>query len=537
MSDNYNNEYLDLADELMFFLLRNTNDGLKLKKAFSPINLYYGLKPGKNMNTDYHRHPTYTMGGVSSDASFGKCVFHEHKTCTICKANVNDREIFKTIINPMIRESIDLLMELDLPKLIKFIKSHLIYMNPSKRIIHDLMFVKIFINAGGYSRSNQGEDFKGLEEMLERNEKFRQSDLFDKSQNALGNQMYEFGRNVAVRLVSSGRYPNAQHFQRNLTKWLTSRSAGRTSITVTAEINGNVIKQTSTSKKTYAMMEGERVLDLSTVKEISMSFQEYFKTLNDDQLELLKRGDKGAISTMLLNTGTFKIGSRSVVAYRPVRPIYLVVLALHLAFACTIGPIVDEISYSEQYTENQNRRYLIGEDKYNGVIATQHMDGSLDVIAPAVMASANSNTLALKSDSSNFDQTSINETSNLFLRGVQRGFLDVGINRDEKYMYHENVGKNLIEIMDFLIKAINRRHYYVEYLNQALQYNIDYLSSGRLDTFYMNSVKNAIMHKNFILKILDKYKGIVDLSWMQVAGDDGIIIFNLDGNITSSQIK
>lgn len=535
--------YMGVNDELLMYLLKDVNGGLKLKKTFSPINLYFGLKPGKSMSDrNIHCHPTYVNEGVSFDSLSNKCSFNVQYDCTFCQSDNNDEIVYDVVSDKIVKEAVIELRTMGLIKLTNFIKDKLIYMVPSMQIIHDLMFIKTYVNSGGYSRGNQAKDFEPIQEMLERNEKFRKSDDFKKSQLILGSTIRSFGNSVVKRLLHSGAYPNASDFKKRINKWLTQRSAGKTSIEMSAIVGGKLMKMTSTSKRAWIMLLGKWGLDISDVIIESTSFAEYFKTLTDEERERLESGDTDAITKAIDMTGTFKIGSRSVAAYRAIRPIYMVVLTLHLAFAATIGPIVDEISRPPMVNETQgvkNNMYdlLMGDGTYGTTIATTQMDGSLDLIAIPVMASGSQGYIALLSDSSNFDQTSINELSNEFLRGVQMGMLEFGINLNEKYMYNDNVGMNLLEIIDFIIDASTRRHYVTEYNNQAMQFNVDYLASGRLDTFYANSIKNGLMHKAFILKIMDTYPNVFELTSVQVAGDDGYLVLRILKPLTKEIIN
>nr|WPV63645.1 MAG: RNA-dependent RNA polymerase [Jingmen bat reovirus 1] len=532
----FDESYMEIADLSMIEILEDVNaKGKKLKSAFNMFNLYYGMscKHPSNYNRfdqeinslridkndilmeDSHLHPKYPLFGLLDSYDLHDVAYQIKDDCTGCSITSADKGTFTIEVAESLKESINKMVEEGFTSIAKHSIKKLLCRRPSEKIINDVLFIRILMNSGGFAHTHKIMDFDQINDNFELNEKYMQPKNYVKTSHFMAEEMRNIGRRQTKRLINEGKYPTGVGFRNSIQKHVTSKSSGLPPIDVKVTIDGEIKKTKFNSKSAYIMLRGYEALDLSTV---NVSNEDFFNDVKKDITETkfkdqLTKQEENAIYR---EYGISKIGSRSTVAFRDVRAIFITPFTSHLAQAALIYPHIIETTHRPA---NKPRSIFINED-YGSCIATMYMDGSTDLIAPAVMASASGDYVSLLSDCSQWDQTFVSMDSMNFYKGVEEAFFEArAICENEIYMYNKSKGMSLMDIAEWFNDLQRKRLYVAEYAGELKVYNTNFMWSGRLDTFFLNCIQNQCCNRE-ISRRLKEENDMNGFGFLTIAGDD-----------------
>nr|QNS31039.1 putative RNA dependent RNA polymerase [Thrips tabaci associated reovirus 1] len=550
---NYEKEYLDVSFEFLINHFKDPHFSGKVKKVLNPVLLYFGHKvenktdkSGKKGDEHMfvHNHPIYTGFDLRIDRPINETVFYIHQDCNDCtttKTNASElKSIFK-MVHKEIYACADTLsgmnkdLKLYMPDLRDFVKKRLIPFRPNKGIIFDVVFLMMHYNASGYSRSNKIFDFRNtIEPMLEKNAKYRKSNDYQymKSQ---AKDMRREAKAMMIHSLEHNEMPDSVTWQSSIRKNLTSRSAGIGSVTINVDVidNGQPkhVKMTATSKLASQGVRGKEALQLDSVLPKVESMEEVIQRMDPEQRRRFYAREMS--EPELLRLGSISsIGSRSVGGGRPERPIYLQQLPLHLAQTAFMTPVVARSNTRVNSNTNLGSYFFNDSGEIGACVASLYMNGSLDLVAPAVMASATKNMICVQADCSNWDQNFLVDV----LKEVSLGYADGlreyeswfhkkdgEISRPMPYMYYKNEGRIPREIAEFYASNSVTQLYMAKANGERVLFPVDYMTSGRYDTFFGNTHQNAHIMREISAVVKAELK--LDLGFCQAAGDDVTFVF------------
>nr|APG79149.1 RNA-dependent RNA polymerase [Hubei reo-like virus 10] len=527
-------EYQEVYEEIFIFIISDVHyNGSKLKKILRAAYHYMGHDRNRDVSYE-HLHPKYSFHNYADSMLSSKYHFTSCGDCNSCNLERESSE-YNRDVRIDVESMYSDLDKLHLYKLKKFLKYRIMSRNCNIRLIEDITFIKCFIAAGGYAHSHQLTDFdNSLVSNLEKLKSFNS----DGEADWLVSAMYRKGYDMTI--LTFNQYPTGVQFKSNIERSLTSRSAGIGSFNAKFSYNDPSVNElqkhiqlTGTAKLAYSLFQGGKIFDLSN---------EIINPLNIHEVTPSNwYNDKGDILPEKLNSalrmsGISNIGSRSTTNFRAVRPIYINPLMVHLAMEAVIGPHIKATNHI--LNQNPTTAY-ISEKSTGSCIATLHIDGTSDFIAPAIMATSDDESLIASIDSSNWDQHFPSLLINEYYKGIIHALEFLGADSMEdnsNYMYLNGIGMNLRQLAEWLIKYQTERKYMASYGIQKHIYNVPFMTSGRLDTFYLNSVLNECIVEHLGVKVANLFKNKVVLSWSQVAGDDAIIVFNTYRHLASDEI-
>lgn len=547
----FRKEYIELNDELTLYMLNDVNArGKELKKIFSIFNLYYGMnckKPGNDtefkegdmlhaIHEDEHIHPSYPTQKFTHSWMLNDVAYVPVIDCSGCIVTNADRGVFTKEVRNELKMSIDTMSKKGLLMLKRHCINKLLYRRANPGIISDVIFVRMIINSGGYAHTHKILDFDQIDKNFELNEANMKEDKYFKTYNWLGKRMYEIGKRQTLRLIDQGKYHSDIEFKSKLPKYTTARNSGLPPIDVTIKMpenkpgykkdnnkpsmyqkrkDGAIRKAKFASKSAFLMLRGRDALDLNNVSKSNTNL------LRDIRNGSVKPTDNVRFTNEEINTicrtyGVSNIGSRSTTAFRDVRAIFNNATTAHFAQAALIYPHIEETTFRPV---EEPEGIFISRD-YGSVIATRYMDGTTDLVAPAVMSSASGDNVAVLSDCSQWDQTFNSADSIEFYRGVQSALHDrFNLFEDRSYMYEGPKGVNLYDLASWFNEYHGFRWFKAEYAGELKIYKTNFMWSGRLDTFFLNCVQNECYNKKIDEEIVNKLQ-VKGFKFLTIAGDD-----------------
>ncbi|AAB18743.1 RNA-dependent RNA polymerase [Rice dwarf virus] len=547
---------LDVNDEVLLHMLRTPNDGRQLKKAVTRLNHYYGLKfnpkttdCGVVNGMDFtHKHPITKTADFTSPVLPMTNSFNKAEICYGHNSKILNRAVFTDTVRGHIREDLKNVADLDLPKLYEHV-SKLVDMRVNYTIIYDLMFLRVMLNLGGYSRSNQITDFrKTIDEITKMNEGFLSGADPEKNIDTLNAWMAPTMEDCGYRLTKSilfgkfrkAKYPSDLEAKSNIDYYVTARSAGIGNLRISIETDKRKYKVRTTSKSAFVNAMGSGILDVNPVSNEPMMLTDYLLTQTPEtraNLEAAIDSGSKSDSELMRILGQNSIGSRSTTAWRPVRPIYINVLQAHLAQAFIIGPHINATVNQHEYQPTS--LWFTGDDLGVG-FATLYQSGTADIIVPAIEASSTGKALSVLADCSSWDQTYLTATMIPYYNGIKRALLEYQ-QADMRNFYMIDSGRTgvpgmkLSEIVDWFNSFQTKRIFNASYLKERHSFVVKYMWSGRLDTFFMNSVQNALITRRIAEEVSLRVSN-TGLSWFQVAGDDAIMVYDGSSISTTEQV-
>lgn len=534
---NFDSEYTDLMDELTLYMLYDVNErGKTLKRLFSIINLYYGMncKPPNSDNdfkayispdtiyNDRHIHPSYPTQTFVDSWMLQDVAYVPVVDCSMCLVTNADRGVFTKEVRDELKLSFDEMHKNGLDKLVKHCVDKLLYRRPHAGIISDLIFVRMIINSGGYAHTHKILDFDQIDKNYKLNELNMQKDTYTKTYEWLGNRMRRIGKAQTLRLIDASKYHSDIEFKNRLSRYTTARNSGLPPIDVSIHSirknksnHGHIKRAKFASKNAFLMLRGRDALDLLNVNKSDVNL------LTKVRANLIRPSHGAVYSNKEMNTicreyGISNIGSRSTTAFRDVRAIFNNATTAHFAQAALIHPHIEETTYKPTVKPGG---IFIGTD-YGSCIATQFMDGTTDLVAPAVMSSANGQNVSVLSDCSQWDQTFNSADSMEFYYGVQEAISErFSLFKDRAYMYQGSQGVNLHQLASWFNDYHRFRWFKAEYAGELKVYKTNFMWSGRLDTFFLNCVQNECYNKEIDSRIVRELR-IKGFKFLTIAGDD-----------------
>ncbi|BAF49639.1 putative RNA dependent RNA polymerase [Rice gall dwarf virus] len=550
--------YIDVNDEVLLYMLENPNGGRDLKKAVTRLNLYYGLRYNPKTTdslkiidgVDYHHeHPKYSDRSYDAPIIEPENHFSASEQCYEHNAKLLNQAVYSKTVKEYIDSDIKKVKDLNLPLLTKFTEK-LVDMRCNKSIIYDIVFMRTLLNMGGYSRSNQITDFKGtidditkmndeyLSDVSEGGKRAKMSEWMYPKMEACG---YGLTKSILNGQMVGVSYPSASESKAHIESYITPNSAGIGNLRFDVDVGGKMYKVRTTSKSAFVNALGTNIFNIDTISMEPMFLSEYLTHLNQDEKMLLydRRKNRQIQDIELMRLcGQNVIGSRSTTAWRPVRPIYINVIQAHLAQAFIIGPHINA-TVGRQRTPPKGL-WFTGEDVGIG-FATIYQNGTSDVISHAIEASASGRCLSVLADCSSWDQTFLTESIIPYYQGIKRAISEFGQADSENYYMYDNqrkdvVGMRLTETIDWFNEYQKKRIFNASYLGERYSFKVQYMWSGRLDTFFMNSVQNALITERIANQVSSSVAGSPSLVWFQVAGDDAIMVYNANSITSSDQV-
>nr|QHA33828.1 putative RdRp [Atrato Reo-like virus] len=538
----FKREYLDMHDELfMFFASDPFENGKKFKKAFTAINLYYGMdtkgSPAPHLCQE-HYHPWYNV--TENDITDRPPVFNAQSDCTgICMtvtADKLDRACYSRSVRDFISEGINDIDKLGLPNTKYFIQERLIAARYNEHIIRDLVAVRMAMGSLGYARSHKIADV--VDDIIS-NYQHNIDHAETKEYKAFGPQLCDrlrtVGKEQTLRLIREGKYPNSEHFHASISTYLTSKSSGAAPISVAYTLRdkktGKIrhMKQSLNSKAARAMFSGDSVFNLSSIRPKYKSIFEYYEQLPRREQERIF--EEGLSPSDVNEIGIYTIGSRATTATRAIRGIFVIPIQLHMAFCAIAKPHVDETSHPP---ESGNKSELfINDANYGAAILTQYQDGSLDAYAPFIQASASRRYIISAADASAWDQHCKFELMASWIAGIRDAFCETAAADKELYMHVGGDGINLVKICEEVIEFLRFGLFSLKYGDALRVVETNFMLSGLLVTFLLNSIINSEI--NYALNN-DMSADSTKILSMLIAGDDIGSILKLN-KIGSAEIE
>nr|UUV42402.1 MAG: putative RNA dependent RNA polymerase [Ilomantsi reovirus 4] len=541
-SHSFNDEHIDVLDEVLLFILSDPmNNGKSFKKAFTAINLYYGMDtkaPVSPKIGSIHLHPWYSL--IESDLARRPPTFNQQQDCGGQCMNAKtlrlDRACYSQSVREFVENGISSLSELGLHKVVDYIKLRLLPVRFNDGIINDLIVLRMSLGALGYSRSHKIADV--VDDIIanyKHNEDHLNDPEYIKLRPKLITRLRMVGYSQTERLILQGKYPDSQQFHASISSYLTSKSSGAAPITVSYSLRdkhtGKVkqMKQSLTSKAARAMFSGENVFDMTSIRPKFNGVMEYYESLsNEDQRRIMS---EGLNDTDVRAIGISSIGSRATTATRAIRGIFVIPVQLHMALCAVAKPHVDDTSRPPDSGNTQSP--WINPDNYGSSILTQFQDGSIDAYAPFIQASADRSYLISAADASAWDQHCKFELLAAWIEGIRDACKDKAITHNEYYMYSHGKGLTLSEICDEIIEFLRFGLFSISYGESVRVVKTNFMLSGLLVTFLLNSILNSEI--NYAMQEEFNSLSISTLS-MLIAGDDIGAILKVD-SVTSSRIE
>nr|UUV42394.1 MAG: putative RNA dependent RNA polymerase [Ilomantsi reovirus 1]UUV42395.1 MAG: putative RNA dependent RNA polymerase [Ilomantsi reovirus 1] len=523
---NFDDEYLTMYNELMIYFLQNPSEnGRKFKKAFTAVNLYYGMdvKYPLPHGVDFaHSHPWYEL--LESDLSRRPPAFNSQTDCIGgCmhgRSERLDRACYSREVRIYVETAVKDVAELGLTHTSEFIKRRLIASRYNDGIIKDLIAVRMSMGALGYARSHKIADVvDDIIENYEHNITHAETPEYKELGPKLRARLHAVGFNQTRRLLDEGKYPTSEHFHSSISSYLTSKSSGAAPITVSYTLKDKTtgitkqMRQSLTSKAARAMFSGENVFDISSIRPKFRNVIDYYNQLSTlDQIRIQK---EGLSDTDVKAIGISSIGSRATTGTRAIRGIFVIPIQLHMALCAVMKPHVDDTSKPPE--AGDTNAVWINEDNYGSSILTQFQDGSADAYAPFIQASSSRSFIISAADASAWDQHCKFDLMAAWIEGIRDAFRDFSPAHNEYYMYLHGNGLTLPEICDEIIEFLRFGLFSVTYGDSTRIVKTNFMLSGLLVTFLLNSIINAEI--NFaMLQDLDLMS--VRTISMLIAGDD-----------------
>ncbi|ASA47352.1 RdRp [Aedes camptorhynchus reo-like virus] len=530
----FNSEYINMYDEtLLFFLTDPFRNGKRFKKAFTAVNLYYGMDVKASVPTDVsdvHLHPWYSL--VDSDIQRKPPTFNQQTDCLGQCFNQSstrlDKACYSKSVRDFLEESFIEFREMNLPLTLAFIKKRLIAARYNDGIIKDLVSIRINMGMLGYARSHKIADVvQDIIDNYEHNIEHANSDEYKVIGPKLRMRLHQVGFEQTKRLVSEGRYPNSEQFHASISTYLTSKSSGAAPIAVNYVLKDKItgksksMKQSHTSKAARAMFSGENVFDMTGIRPRFPSIIEYYNSVsNEDKKRIMEEGlndqDVKAI-------GISSIGSRATTATRAIRGIFVIPIQLHMAFCAIAKPHVDDTSRPPESGDVQS--IFINPYNYGSSILTQFQDGSVDAYSPFIQASSSRRYIISAADASAWDQHCKFDLMAAWIEGIRDAFADLTVSHDEYYMYLKGNGITLTQICDEIIEFLRFGLFSISYGDSIRVVKTNFMLSGLLVTFLLNSIINSEIN----YEMNEDLSGMsVNVMSMLIAGDDIGTILKMD---------
>nr|UUV42393.1 MAG: putative RNA dependent RNA polymerase [Ilomantsi reovirus 1] len=523
---NFKTDYTNMYDELMIYFLQNpTENGRKFKKAFTAVNLYYGMDVKKSVPFDIdgtHSHPWYNL--LEDDLSRRPPTFNAQTDCTGGCVNARserlDRACYSREVRSFVDESVSEVRNLGLINTTKFIEERLLAARYNDGIVRDLVAVRMSMGTLGYARSHKIADVvDDIIENYEHNIAHANTPEYKELGPKLRARLHAVGFNQTKRLLDEGKYPTSEHFHASISSYLTSKSSGAAPITVSYTLKDKntgmtkQMRQSLTSKAARAMFSGENVFDMSSIRPKFRSPIEYYEQLPRHEQERIMKD--GMNDTDVKAIGISSIGSRATTGTRAIRGIFVIPIQLHMALCATMKPHVDDTSKPPE-SGNINAVW-INEDNYGASILTQFQDGSADAYAPFIQASSSRGYVISAADASAWDQHCKFDLMAAWIEGIRDAFNDFTPSHSEYYMYLHGNGLTLSQVCDEIIEFLRFGLFSVTYGDATRVVKTNFMLSGLLVTFLLNSVINAEINYA-MLDELDLMS--VKTISMLIAGDD-----------------
>lgn len=559
-------EYQDVSNEILLHILPYPYlKGKEFKKAFTPIGLYYGMddsdnkkaqqrkhekRDGKEIESNVnaglyvHRHPYYNV--TSSILNEYPYSFSKHTVCTGDKCL---NEYRNGVYSNNVRKYIDTFftyVKLNTMTMTQtFIRKRLLPIRPNVGAPLDIIFIRLHIGSGGYSHTHKLADFVAeIEENYEQNEKFVADDVSNNCDSALlVERLRHIGYRQTLNLIEKHAYPTAEKFKMMLPSFLTSKSAGVAPIILEMKVrmdDGRVetITQSMTSKTANAALRGESVFNipfkvgdnvLEHVGEdgVTTSYDlitpvQYYDSLSDVEKERVR--EEGLNSQDLAKMNVSTIGSRATSGYRAIRAIFMVKLHQHLMQCSLVQPHVS-VTTSRYSSGAFPHSLWINEHDYGRSILTTDQDGSDDVWARYIMASGDGRMILAAADATAWDQHVKNLYLNAYYDGIRQAITEKAVMESGHYMFKDGHGLSLAQVCEEFMQLQMTSMYIAEYGWEAAIVKVNFLTSGRLDTFMFNSIMNSEINK-IINEKLNKLPEPFEYVALTVAGDDVLAILN-----------
>lgn len=384
-----------------------------------------------------------------------------------------------------------------------------------QKIINDIIFIRLLINSGGYAHTHKILDFDQIDDNYKANEEYVNSSAYNEVAPWMAKEMRRIGYNQTKRLLAAGKYSTGEVFRNSLHKYVTSKSSGLPPIDVTVNIKGEELKTKFASKAAFLMLHGKEAIDVSIINKSNPELPSLIK--KDVEEKIFKSNcSREEENRICREYGISKIGSRSTVAFRDIRAIFINPMVSHLVQAALIYPHIEETT---RRPSCQPKSVLIDED-YGSCIATMYMDGSTDLIANSIMSSSSGNYVSILSDCSQWDQTFVSMDSIQFYTGVRDALSDSPhLLKNEIYMYDRSMGLGLVQLADWFNEFHEKRYYLADYAGEVRLFSTNFMWSGRLDTFFLNCIQNHCVNKR-INDVLTEVHRLPPFGFLSIAGDD-----------------
>lgn len=530
----YTENYLEVQREFLFAHLTNPHASIFLKKTLGPIFLYFGHKTDSiKQGRDVHCHPNYTGLDFDTISPNDRQFFRQSSTCDSCMVTLRDKIILDSVFKMVRKELYDVIDNLrknevfPLLATAEFVKSKLLNFVPNYHIIHDVTFLMSSNNMSGYSRSNKMYDFLStIDPMIEKNREYTSSKKFVEHMMPQGDRLMSQAKGATLRMMTDGGYPSGSNFRANLSSNLTSRSAGIGPINIKITVNDKSYKSSTTSKLGHVAAKGSQILDVEKplIKARDPSEQIVRLNMSNEEWDLLPESRK------IYLCGLYSIGTRSVAGGRPERPVYMQPVTKHLMQASFMGPVIK--SSLSLYAPNSGKFFCDNTGLGSG-FSTKHNRYGIDSVSHAVMASSSGRFLLLQADSSNWDQNLMQTLLKYVYLGMNSAlhsrkayFQQIINNKLENvpYMYFGPTALTPVEISSMYAEAQGVSLYVARAYQGAVIFNVDFMESGRLDTFFCNTLQNLDIMEQVSRKLNNMNSRIL---YVQAAGDDITTVFTL----------
>nr|UOO01007.1 RNA-dependent RNA polymerase [Clear Lake virus] len=533
--------HLQAQDEVVLYLMEQPfKNGKEYKKAITPINLYYGmdLKTPKDMMQGPHLHPWYNL--TNADLSAKPAVFNDQTDCRgACSNDLSDRldkACYTHNVRKYIKEGLDKLIELGLTCMHEFIDTRLKYVCYNDLIIHDVIFMRMPLGFGGYSRSHKIADvIPMLRENVAHNNAHRETEAYKRISESIIRRLHNNGRDQTRRLLNEGKYPDAHQFRASISSYMTTKSSGTAPIEMTFTVRDlttndvKTIKQRSTSKAGRAMCSGADSYDASSIEPRYYNVHDYYVSRSPEERARIE--EEGLNATDLANMRIMSIGTRVTFAMKGIRGIYIIRSQMHVALCAVAKPHVDDTSHFNPGRKEYDI-FNTPED-YGAAILTQFQDGSLDAYAPFIMSTSDRRKIIVAADCSQWDQHCQVDFIKAWFTGLKSAFLESPAARTEIYMYKDGVGITLPDICDIIMNYVSRGLYAMSYGENVQIVETNFMLSGLLVTFLLNSLINSEITYTMLPMFLEKK---LQIFFLLIAGDDIAMVFGTDG-MTAEDIE
>lgn len=541
-------EHINVSNEILLHILRYPYlKGKEFKSAFTPVGLYYCMDANADKTRSglyTHRHAYYHITRDILDAY--PYSFSQHSICTGEKCLNNFKSgIYSNSVKEFISTFGKYVNEHTLKLTNQFVEKRLIPVRPNPGAGEDVIFMRLHIGAGGYSHTHKLADFiPEIEEHYENNEKFVNGEQVTHPDSLeLIERLRKVGYTQTRNLINKGSYPTAEKFKTMLPSFLTSKSSGVAPIQLVMKLkvgkyNTEMITQNLTSKTANAALRGESVFNIpmnfgDNMTEVEdedgtkIQFDlitpvEYYESLDAVEQERIRL--KGLDITDLSRMNVSKIGSRATSGYRAIRAIFMVKLYQHLMQCALVQPHVS-VTTSRYSPHEPPRSLWINEYDYGRSILTTDQDGSDDVWARYAMCSSDGRMVLSAADASAWDQNVKSVFLQAYYEGIKQAIDERAIMDGGYYMYKGGIGLSLSQVCDEFMNMQAMSMYIADYGWEAAMVKVNFLTSGRLDTFMFNSIMNSEINAMINAK-LKKLPTPAVYATLTVAGDDMLSVLN-----------